>query len=217
MSTLAAAAAARRAVKHAQLRLLAEHDRWATRRLVEALRQLSPAQYTEDAGLAVASAHATLCHIWLAHELWYSRITNSPTISFQRSAAAPLEHWTRDEVGAFWQPAAGDENFQRFGRALANLDEAAFALDAVSTKWLEFIDEQYGPAGSSGRSDVNNDMFSYSNTRGDRMEKPRYETLQHVFLHPVHHRGQISVVITRALGQAAAPVMDLLYFLSADS
>jgi uncharacterized damage-inducible protein DinB len=51
----------------------------------------------------------------------------------------------------------------------------------------------------------------FTSSNGQTYAMPRYALLSHVYTHHVHHRGQISAVVTR-LG-LAAPEMDFFYFL----
>lgn len=146
------------------------------------------------AGLVFHSVLGTLNHIMLADILWYMRITGKHEVG----------KWTHDSVAACWS-----QDPSRWSSATANLDETREELLAQCDRWEELIAE------TRSKPQALLEPFEYKNTRGEPMTKPLGPVIQHVFNHSAHHRGQVSAGITR-LGRPA-PVLDLLYFLDAQS
>jgi len=56
-------------------------------------------------------------------------------------------------------------------------------------------------------------QFNYLDTKGKEYARERGMTLDHVFNHGTHHRGQISAAITQLAGANAFEQLDLLYFI----
>lgn len=76
-------------------------------------------------------------------------------------------------------------------------------LQQKSYHWIEFL-QQLDPA-------VFAQQLHYTTTTGQALSLPYAATLQHVFNHSTHHRGQISAALTQ-MGYPS-PVMDLVYML----
>ncbi len=53
--------------------------------------------------------------------------------------------------------------------------------------------------------------IAYRNLAGEAFRQPLALVLAHVFNHQTHHRGQIHAALT--MGGAAAPALDLMYYL----
>jgi uncharacterized damage-inducible protein DinB len=57
------------------LRMLADYNRWANRRLYEAAGRLDDADYRADNGAFFGSVHGTLNHLLVADRIWMWRLT----------------------------------------------------------------------------------------------------------------------------------------------
>ena len=57
---------------------LFDYNRWANRRIFEALSALPPDQYFQDLKSSFGSIHGTLCHIVWAEQLWLHRWLGKP-------------------------------------------------------------------------------------------------------------------------------------------
>lgn len=77
------------------------------------------------------------------------------------------------------------------------------ALQQKSHHWIEFL-QQLEPS-------LLTQQLHYTNIAGQALSLPYAATLQHVFNHSTHHRGQISAALTQ-MGYPT-PVMDLVYML----
>jgi uncharacterized damage-inducible protein DinB len=62
------------------LRLLIDYHYWARHRLLEAVTELTPEQYTRDLGSSFKSVRDTLVHLYSAEWAWHQRwVGTSPT------------------------------------------------------------------------------------------------------------------------------------------
>src|SRR5262245_63426200 len=58
---------------HAEARTLIDYNYWARDRLLEAVDQLSPEQFTRELGSSFGSVRDTLAHLHAAEWVWYRR------------------------------------------------------------------------------------------------------------------------------------------------
>jgi uncharacterized damage-inducible protein DinB len=65
------------------------HDEWATRRLLERCRGLTPAQFTQRFDMGPGSLHDTLTHVVSAMRRWADRIEGRPLRESLEKPAAP--------------------------------------------------------------------------------------------------------------------------------
>ncbi|WP_341705037.1 DinB family protein [Ferrovibrio sp.] len=86
----------------------------------------------------------------------------------------------------------------------AALRSARAAMDAAIIAFCDGLDD----AALGG-------TFTYTNTRGQTFTDPLFPPLTHFFNHQTHHRGQAHGLLSQA--GAAAPELDLIYFLRADA
>jgi len=84
------------------------------------------------------------------------------------------------------------------------LPELAAARKAEDARIIDYID-------TLTTDDLLAD-FTYANMAGARFRQMRAGTLDHLFNHQTHHRGQVHGLISRMLGNECAPVLDLLAF-----
>ncbi len=138
------------------------------------------------------------------------------------------EDYRRRDVGLFFKSIHGTLNhllvgehmlwYPRFARGespkLALDDEIepvrerlAQALRGGSGNWKPLI-ESWSAERFDGK-------LTYTTTKGQALSLPFAATLNHVFNHGTHHRGQITVALTM-LGQPC-PVLDLVYMLVEDN
>lgn len=197
------------------LRGLPRYDAWANARLLSACADLSDEEYTRDVGLVFGSVHSTLAHVLLAHELWLARVQGRGGDPIVLPSSPPVD---ADAVAALWNPPRrgedGDADPLRFG-AVVGRAELGEALADVCRRWEEHLDtivQRVGEAAAWASE------FEYANTSGQRRYIKRLgPVVQHVFNHATHHRGQASAAITILRGAAAAPEMDIVYYLDPKS
>jgi uncharacterized damage-inducible protein DinB len=144
-------------------------------------------------------------------------------------ACEPLtdEQYRRD-VGLFFKSIHGTLNhllvgehllwYPRFAKGISpkltldmeaepDRDRLAQALRGGAANWLTLI-ESLPVERFEGK-------LSYTTTNGQAVSLPFAATLNHVFNHSTHHRGQITAALTM-LGQPC-PVLDLVYMLVEES
>ncbi len=162
-----------------QLRTLARYNQWATRRLLDAVDLLPEAAYRRDVGLFFKSVHGTLNHLLLTEQvLWFQRFSHPVANTATGPAGKPIALDTEVEADR-----------QRLRQRL--LDGTALWLP-----WLESV----GEAQLLGE-------LHYQRSDGQPQSLPFAATLNHVFNHGTHHRGQVTAALTM-LGQPA-PQLDL--------
>ena len=88
-------------------------DRWADRRLIEAVRQLTPTQYAEPAAPGCPSVHEILVHLGDAADIWARRLAGE-TVTGRTS---PDDLPTRDAA-----VTALEETHARLEQLLPTLD-----------------------------------------------------------------------------------------------
>ena len=98
---------------------LARYNVWATRRLLDAVANVSDADYRKDVGLFFKSIHGTLNHLLVGeHLLWRRRFASgeSPTVALDSEAEPDrqrLAHALVTEAGA-WEPLIAAWPAERF-------------------------------------------------------------------------------------------------------
>ena len=101
---------------------LARHHLWATERVLNAVQNLSDADYRRDVGLFFHSIHGTLNHLLVVeHQLWWQRLTcgESPHVDLRstvheeralvdvqmRSLSARWQSWVPNVSATHWSSA----------------------------------------------------------------------------------------------------------------
>ena len=119
---------------------LARYNVWATRRLVEAVAEVSEADYRKDLGLFFKSIHGTLNHLLVGeHMLWYPRFARGVSPKVELNAEVEPD---RDRLGqalkggaANWLPLIESWPAERFNGALnyTNMRGEAMSLPFAAT------------------------------------------------------------------------------------
>jgi uncharacterized damage-inducible protein DinB len=163
------------------LDILLKHDRWATRRVLEACVPLPPEQFSRRFDIGPGSLHDTITHVIAAMRRWHDRLAE---VRLRPSIDRPLAGGLPGDVGYTLRTPAD----------LLELHEAAaeeFAACAAAC---------IAPGGRCLASviHVEFDGKPYTFTRG--------AVLVHVATHGMHHRAQCLNML-RQLG--VYPVIDL--------
>lgn len=119
---------------------LARYNVWATRRLVEAVAEVSEDDYRKDLGLFFRSIHGTLNHLLVAeHMLWYPRFARGISPKVELNAEVEPD---RDRLGqalkggaANWLPLIESWPAERFDGVLnyTNMRGQAMSLPFTAT------------------------------------------------------------------------------------
>ena len=81
------------------------YDRWANRRMLDAVSRLTDAEFTRDLGSSFPSVQATLAHLLAAHWVWLERWqgrspSGLPDAGWDVGSFAALrEKWSEVEAG----------------------------------------------------------------------------------------------------------------------
>jgi uncharacterized damage-inducible protein DinB len=119
---------------------LARYNVWATRRLVEAVAEVSEADYRKDSGLFFKSIHGTLNHLLVGeHMLWYPRFARgvSPKVALDAEVEPDRDRLGQALKGgsANWLPLIESWPAERFDGVLnyTNMRGQAMSLPFAAT------------------------------------------------------------------------------------
>jgi uncharacterized damage-inducible protein DinB len=97
----------------------ARYNRWANRRLYDAVAELPDADYRRDLGAFFGSLRGTLNHVLVADRIWLHRITGEGT------AHARLDEILHDDLARLREARAAED--ERIIRVVDSLDEERLA------------------------------------------------------------------------------------------
>lgn len=153
-----------------QLVLFAEYNRLMNQRQYAASAKLSKADLLEDKGAFFKSVIGTLNHIMVGDIVWLKRFRVHPSSRKALSYISELE----------MPESLADILFID----LAKLTEQREKIDQTIIEWI----------GKLSDKDMN-ECISYTNMAGKSFSKPFVSLINHLFLHQVHHRGQITTIL----------------------
>jgi uncharacterized damage-inducible protein DinB len=155
-----------------QLALFAEYNQLMNQRLFSAARELSDENVKKDCSAFFNSVFGTLNHIMVGDIVWLKRFAEHPSSQVSLSYIAHLE-----------KPQSLSSNL------FADLDSLSIErerIDEIIIQWLKGLSEK----------DLN-DCISYNNMAGDPFKKQYSSLINHLFLHQIHHRGQVTVLMSQ--------------------
>ncbi|MFV2056393.1 MAG: DinB family protein [Thiohalomonadales bacterium] len=155
-----------------QLILLAKYNRLMNERIIEASESLSIDSFNENKGAFFSSVVGTLNHILNGDILWLERF------SAHSSAYVSLK-----PISGLKIPK--ELNAILFGD-LVSFKEERSMLDRVIIEWCNELKE-----------DDLKDSLQYTNFKGEAHSKRFGDLILHVFLHQIHHRGQITTLLSQ--------------------
>ncbi len=88
---------------------------WASRKLIDAVLSLDPAEQSRDFGCSHNSISGTLAHIYLADRVWLSRLSGES----RRSMSDPVDDLTVGGLARDWPPL-----LERLIASVESLDDA---------------------------------------------------------------------------------------------
>ena len=155
-----------------QLVLFAEYNQLMNQRLFFAAAKLSDEDLKKDCSAFFKSVFGTLNHIMVGDIVWLKRFSEHP------SSQEPLSY------------IAGLEKPKSLSSILfTDLDSLSIErkrIDEILIQWLNGLSE----------TDLN-DCISYENMAGLPFKKQYSSLINHLFLHQVHHRGQVTALISQ--------------------
>ena len=155
-----------------QLVLLAKYNQLMNQRQYAAAAQLSEADLYEDKGAFFKSIFGTLNHILVGDIIWLRRFSEHPSSKKALSYIRALE-----------KPESLDE---RLFADLGELNAERETVDEVIVQWVKKL----------SANDLG-ECISYSNMAGQSFSKPFLGLVNHLFLHQVHHRGQVTTLLSQ--------------------
>ena len=141
-------------------------------RQYDAADNLSKENLNKDKGAFFKSVLGTLNHIMVGDIIWLKRFSEHPSSTESLSYILELD-----------KPKSLDTTlFTDFGR----LKEERDKIDDVIINWI----------GDLSDNDLNG-CVTYTNMAGESFTKPFTSLISHLFLHQVHHRGQITTLLSQ--------------------
>jgi len=155
-----------------QLILMAKYNKLMNQRLLAASEKLSASSLAEDKGAFFKSVIASLNHILIGDLLWLTRFAS------HSSSYASLKPLFEKQ-----KPAGLDvilyADLSDFSLERANIDNIIIA-------WCDEVKEE----------DLDSSL-RYKNFKGIEFNKRLGDLVLHLFLHQIHHRGQITTLLSQ--------------------
>ena len=141
-------------------------------RQYSASEKLTATQLAEDRGAFFKSVIGTLNHILIGDIVWLKRFALHP------SGSSPLAH-----VSELDNPTSLSAIlFEDLGLLKTEREK----IDEIIINWIKQLSD----------NDLN-DCLSYTNMSGKRFTRPLGSLIDHLFLHQVHHRGQVTTLLSQ--------------------
>lgn len=156
----------------AQLVLLAEYNTWMNKQLYQAASTLAPEVLLADKKAFFGSITGSFNHIVIADLIWLRRFSNHSSL-FSLTEA----------LSTFSVPQSLD---QILYSDFAELTAKRLELDQIIEQW-------------TAQLEVNTleQSLSYHNMKGIPQCKKMLSLLMHFFTHQIHHRGQITTLLSQ--------------------
>jgi len=155
-----------------QLILMAKYNQLMNQRIVKASENLSSDSLAADKGAFFKSVIGTLNHIMIGDIFWLKRFSTHPRgyVSLQ----------SLNEI----KPPEGLDAI--LFNDLISFAEERFMLDHVIIEWCHELQE----------SDLDKPL-KYTNYKREIHHKRLGDLILHLFLHQVHHRGQVTTLLSQ--------------------
>ena len=155
-----------------QFTLLAQYNRLMNQRQYYAAANLSSEELGRDCDAFFKSVLGTLNHILVGDIIWLGRFASVPSSSESLSYIRGLE-----------KPKSLDAIlFADFGRLRKEREK----VDGIIIDWIAGLAER----------DLG-DCVAYTNMAGKPFRKPFESLVNHLVLHQIHHRGQVTTLLSQ--------------------
>lgn len=155
-----------------QLILMADYNQLMNQRIFEATAHLSDTVLTEDKGAFFKSVIITVNHIMIGDILWLKRFSKHPS-----------DYTSLKQMNEYPHAESLDQvlynNMAHFYKERKKLDQII----------IEFCNELKA-------EDINNSL-NYINFKKEKHCKRFGSLILHVFLHQIHHRGQVTTLLSQ--------------------
>lgn len=155
-----------------QLELMAKYNEIMNTRILNASEKLTNEQLFLDKGAFFKSVIGSLNHIMIGDILWLKRFSLH---SKSYKSLIPMNEIEKPE-----------KLDSILFRDLASFRKQRTLIDEIISSWCKEISEP----------DLDH-PFSYMNFKGEQHNKRLGDMILHVFLHQVHHRGQITTLLSQ--------------------
>lgn len=156
-----------------EFRLLAEYNQLMNRRQYQASSRLSTTELCENKGAFFKSVLGTLNHLLVGDIIWLQRFAAHP------SSQEALSYLREQD-----KPKSLDTILYADFYLLKNEREK---IDEIIIDWINQLSEK----------DLSC-CISYTNMSGTLFSKRFSNLINHIFLHQVHHRGQITTLLSQS-------------------
>jgi uncharacterized damage-inducible protein DinB len=151
---------------------MAKYNQLINQRMIEATENLSNDSLNENKGAFFYSVIGTLNHIMIGDILWLKRFATHP------SAYVSLK-----PINEIEKPEGLDAILFN---SLASFKEERTMLDNLIIEWCNELQE----------SDLDKPL-KYADFKGKTHNKRFGDLILHVFLHQIHHRGQVTTLLSQ--------------------
>lgn len=152
--------------------LLAEYNQLMNQRQCEAASKLTVEELNEDKKAFFKSVLGTLNHVLVGDIVWLKRFAQLPACKEHLLYFLEIE-----------KPKSLDSLL------FYNLDEYRYErekIDNLIVNWVRNLTDE-----------ILGQCLSYQNMAGEKFNKPLSSLVNHLFLHQVHHRGQITTLLSQ--------------------
>lgn len=155
-----------------QFQLLAEYNRLMNARLYDAASRLTDSELRADRGAFFKSVLGTLNHILVGDIIWLKRLSKHPSSEIALRYVTTVDRPKSLDAILFSD--------------LRQLRDQRITVDDVIVQWI----------GSLSEADLEGSV-TYESMAGVRFDKPFASLINHLFLHQVHHRGQVTTLLSQ--------------------
>lgn len=155
-----------------QLMLMTEYNQLMNQRMIKACENMSSDSLSENKGAFFNSAIGTLNHILIGDCIWLKRFSTHPSAYISLKSLSEFKKPDRLDIILFSD--------------LASLKEERSILDNIFIEWCSELKEE----------DLDKPL-KYANFKGKVHNKRFGDLILHVFLHQIHHRGQVTTLLSQ--------------------
>lgn len=156
-----------------QFLLLSEYNKLMNQRIYDSASLLSGNELSKDRGAFFKSIIGTLNHLLVGDIIWLKRFSK------HRSSEIVLSYISNLEAPKSLDTILFND--------LGQLRNERIKIDKIIIKWINSLSE----------SDLE-DPITYNNMAGSKFTQPFSSLINHLFLHQVHHRGQITTLLSQS-------------------
>jgi len=157
---------------HNQFSLLAQYNQLMNQRQYDAAGLLSHQSLNKDCGAFFQSVLGTLNHLMVGDLVWLKRFATHP------SSSQALEYFSSLEKPKSLDTLIFDD--------FETLKAERKLIDELIIKWVDGLSE----------ADLQTSL-QYHDMAGDPYHKSFGNLIHHLFLHQVHHRGQVTTLLSQ--------------------